>query len=82
MIPLVWFLVAWLALIGIFALATLLALTTYLNYGLSSFGTYVSTAIFLGVIALVLLGAGGYLMSIDWSRSLDVLGSASGSLPL
>ena len=82
MIPLVWLLLAWLVLIGIFALATLLTLTTYLNYGLSSLATYVSTALFLGVVVLVLMGTGSFLLTIDWSQSLNVFGTASGSLPL
>jgi hypothetical protein len=80
MIPLLWLLLAWLILMGMFALVTLLTVVMNLRYGLSSFGTYVSTAVFLSVIALVLLGTGAYLFTVDWSQTLNLFGGRTSEI--
>lgn len=77
MIPLIWFLVVWLILVAIFALMAALTAIMNVRYGLTSVGTYVSTAIFLGVIAIVLLAVGSYALTIDWEQSVNLLGGSS-----
>jgi hypothetical protein len=75
MIPLLWFLIAWLILIGLFALATLITVVMNLRYGLSGFMTMVTTGIFLLVVVGVLLASGSYLLTVDWSQSFDLFGT-------
>ena len=73
MIPLVWLLLIWLFLLAIFAIAAMLTIMMSLRYGLAGFMTFFSTALFLGVTAIVILGASSFFLGIDWSRSLDVV---------
>lgn len=77
MIPLGYFLVAWLILIAIFALLTFVTVIMNVRYGLSSLMTYVSTAIFLGVICVVLFAVGGYFATVDWSQEVNLLPSST-----
>ena len=77
MIPLIWFLIVWLVLVAIFALMATLTAIMNVKYGLTSVGTYVSTAIFLGVIAIVLLAVGSYALTIDWEQSVNLLSGSS-----
>ncbi len=76
-LPLVWFLFAWLILIGLFALATLITLAMNLKYGITGFGTYLSTGIFLIVAVVVLMVASGYLLSVDWTQSYNLYGESA-----
>ena len=39
--------------------------------------TYVSTAIFLGVICVVMFAVGGYLATVDWSQEVNIVPSSS-----
>lgn len=71
MIPLIWFLFAWLMAIAVFLLLTLLTLGIFLRFGLSSFTTYASSAIFLLGIIGVLVFTGSYLLTVDWSQSIN-----------
>lgn len=73
MIPLGYFLVAWLVLVAIFSLMAFVTVIMNVRYGLSSIMTYVSTAVFLGVICVVLLAMGGYLSTVDWAQEVDLL---------
>lgn len=77
MIPLIWFLIVWLVLVAIFTLMAALTAIMNVRYGLTSIGTYVSTAIFLGVIAIVLLAVGSYALTIDWEQSVNLLSGSS-----
>lgn len=76
MIPLSYFLVAWLVLVALFALMTFITVIMNVRYGLSGLMTYVSTGVFLAVICAVLLGVGGYFATIDWSQEVDLLPSS------
>lgn len=70
MIPLAYFLIAWLVLLGIFSILLLLTLMQTLRHGLPTPSTYISTFLFLAVIALVVLGVGGHLTGVDWEQSV------------
>lgn len=79
MIPYWWMLVAWLALVGVFALVSLITLFTHLRYGVETLMTYVSTLIFIGVSAAVLLLSASYLVTVDWRQTFDTgTGSRNG----
>ncbi len=80
MIPLVYFAIAWLVLVAIFALMTFITVLMNVRYGLSGLLTYISTAFFLIVICGVLFGVGSFLVSVDWSKDLDILPSSSNSV--
>lgn len=82
MIPLVWFLAAWFLAIAIFGLMTFLTVVMNVRYGLSSTSTYMTTAGFLIVIAIVLLETLGFLTTVDWTQSVSVFASAPPNLGL
>ncbi len=71
MIPLIWFLFAWLVVMAIFVILALMTLMIFLRFGLSSFATYATSALFLGGIIIMFVCTGGYLLTVDWSASLD-----------
>lgn len=71
MIPLAWFLFAWIGLAGLFGLLSLITLVIHLKYGLSSFTTYLSAFVFLGVTVIVGWIIGNFVISIDWTQNLD-----------
>jgi hypothetical protein len=72
MIPLVYFLFAWLILVLLFAIAALVSVLMALRYGLSGPLTTLSTLVFLGVTCLVLVGTAGYLLNVDWTQSIHL----------
>ncbi|MCI0479237.1 hypothetical protein L0Y59_01710 [Candidatus Uhrbacteria bacterium] len=72
-IPLIYFLIAWLILLAMFALLALVSVVQMLRFGVAGSGTYVSTAVFLGVTAFVVGGVGLYAAGTDWSSTLDIL---------
>lgn len=73
MIPLVYFAIAWLVLVAVFALMTFITVLMNVRYGLSGMMTYLSTALFLTVVCGVLLGAGSYLITVDWSQDVEIM---------
>ncbi|MCC6564009.1 hypothetical protein IT087_03895 [Candidatus Uhrbacteria bacterium] len=77
MIPLGYFLIAWLVLVAIFALMAFVTVIMNVRYGLSGLMTYVSTAIFLIVVCAVLFMVGGYLATVDWSQEADLVPSSN-----
>jgi len=80
MIPLIWFLFAWLILMAVFALGTFLTVSVLLRYGVETTTTYISAAIFLGVIAFVFILTGSYLATVDWSQQINLFGSLKPAL--
>lgn len=72
MIPFSWLLLAWLVMLGVFALVALITLFTHVRYGVANVTTYFSTLLFLGVTTGALFLTGTYLMHVDWSQSLDL----------
>lgn len=75
MIPLIWFLVAWIILLGIFALLTAVTLFMHFRFGLTGSGIFASSAVFLSVVGLVILLTSVYLYQVDWTQSLQILSS-------
>ncbi len=73
MIPLVYFLIAWLVFIAIFGLMSFITVLMNLRYGLSGPVTYLTTALFIVVSCFVLLGVGGFMLTVDWSESIELL---------
>jgi hypothetical protein len=80
MIPLSWFLVAWLILLAIYALLVLFTLIQMLRHGLPSPLTYASTFLFVAVIAAVVLGSGMYFLNVNWNESVSLLPSSINAL--
>ena len=73
MIPLSYFLVAWVILLAIFGVMLMLTLVQMLRHGLSTFGTYASTFIFLVSTVGVLIGVTIYLGGVDWKTEVNVI---------
>lgn len=72
MIPLSVFLIAWIILLAIYAIISLISIIQMVRFGIASSMTYFSTAVFL-IVALI--GIGGtcfYLATVDWSIGLDI----------
>lgn len=75
MIPLSYFLIAWVILLAIFGMMTLLTLLQMLKHGLPSPMTYASTFLFLIVTAGVVVGSAMYFAGVDWSSSVELVPS-------
>ncbi|MBD3251702.1 hypothetical protein GF380_04600 [Candidatus Uhrbacteria bacterium] len=73
MVPLGYFLIAWLILLGIFAFFVLFTLIQMLRHGLPGMFTYLSTFLFVAVIVLVVLGSGLYFLQVDWNDSVSII---------
>lgn len=76
-IPLLWFLFAWLFLIAIFAFMAFLTMAMTVRFGLSCAATYVYTGLFALVSGGVLVGMSGYLLGVDWSQLVNLLGTTA-----
>lgn len=75
MIPIIWFLVVWFVMLGLFALLTAVTLFMHFRFGLTGSGIFASSTVFLGVVALVLILSAIYLFQVDWSQSLEIMSS-------
>ncbi len=75
MIPLTYFLIAWVVLLGIFGLIMLVTLLQMLRHGLPSTATYIATLLFLIVTAGVVIGTSLYLTQTDWDVGINVVPS-------
>lgn len=73
MVPLGYFLIAWLVLLAIYAILVLITLVQMLRHGLPTPFTYISTFIFVAVAVLVVIGSGMYFLSVDWNQIVDVV---------
>jgi hypothetical protein len=73
MIPLGYFLIAWLVLVAIFALLAFVTVIMNVRYGLSGLMTYLSTACFLIVVCVTLFVVGGFLVTVDWSQDVNFI---------
>jgi len=72
MIPLPVFLIAWLLLLGIYVILSLISMMQMIRFGVASTMTYFSTAIFL-IVAVLMIGATGlYLATVDWTLGLNL----------
>jgi hypothetical protein len=77
MIPLYWFLFVWLILMALFCVAALLTVMLAVKYGLSSFTTFISTVLFLGVSVTAIIITGIYLLGADWTQGLNIFGNVT-----
>lgn len=72
MIPLVYFLIAWLVLLAFFLIIAIISILQMLRYGLAHPVTELTTAAFVLIIAVVILGTLGYLSGVDLKSGLDL----------
>lgn len=75
MIPLLWIFLAWIVLVGIFCLASLVTLATTLRYGLSCSWTYLVTGFFIVVSVAAILLTLFYVANIDLQQGFSVFSS-------
>ena len=71
--PLAWLLLVWLVLISIFLIASLLSIWMNVRFGLLGFITYGSTLLFIAVTCLALFFVISYLVTVDWSQTVNPL---------
>jgi hypothetical protein len=79
MIPLYYFLAAWLIFFGIYCIMALISTLQLVRLGLSGVGTFFGTALFLVVLVFAVLGMGSYLVTVDWHQEVNVLGWTNNS---
>ena len=72
MVPFLWIFIAWIILVGLFCVTSLVTLATALRYGLSCTWTYLIAGIFIAVSVGAILLMLGYAATLDLSQSLDV----------
>ena len=75
MIPLSYFLIAWVILLAVFGIMTLLTLVQMLKHGLPSPMTYASTFLFLIVTIGVIVGSAVYFTGVDWTMTISLIPS-------
>lgn len=80
MIPIIWFLVAWLATVGVFFLLAFMTIGIALRFGLSGSKTKVLCTVFLIVPVIIVATVGVYsFVNVDWTQSINLIPSPSGS---
>lgn len=72
MIPLIYFVIAWLIFLGIFFLLSALSIFQMLRHGLAHPLTQISTAAFIILSVVIILGTLGYLTGVDLNSGLDL----------
>lgn len=82
MIPIFWFFLAWLVLVSLFAILSLVTALVNFKYGIANTGFYVSLGLFLTVGFFVVLFVGSYALTVDWSQTISLLPNLSPSLEL
>ncbi len=73
MIPLAWIFIAWIVLVAVFAIASLITLATTLRYGLSCSWTYLISGVFVAVSVGVVLMTLSYAASLDLTQGFDLM---------
>lgn len=71
-LPLSLFFIAWLLLLAVFALLALVSVVQMLRFGIAGPGTYLSTALFLLVVAAAVGGTLLCLSGVDWTLGLTL----------
>lgn len=74
MLPLSYFLFAWILALAIFGIVALISILQLLRYGIVGIGTYFSTILFLLVSIVVVLGTGIFLTGVDWTQNANLFG--------
>lgn len=73
MIPLSYFLFAWLLLLGLYLIMSLISMMQMLRFGIAGFGTYASTLAYLIIFVLTVLGCSLYFLTVDWTQSVNLI---------
>lgn len=79
MIPLIYFLIAWVVFLAIFTIMSLLTMMQMLRFGLAGLGTYASTFIFMAFSVVIVLGSAAYFAGVDWNQTADIFGGLMNS---
>ena len=79
MIPLSYFLFAWLLLLGLYLLMSLISMMQMLRFGIAGFGTYASTLAYLIIFVLTVLGCGVYFLTVDWTQNVSLFAGLGSS---
>ena len=82
MFPLSYLLIAWVVLIAIFLLFSLITIAVHLRYGLSGFMTSMTAAVFWAVTIVVLLMVSLAFTGVDWSQNVGIPAGQSDGLSL
>jgi hypothetical protein len=82
MVSFIYLFYAWLIAVALFSLLAAFTSIIALRFGLSSFGTYMTTAVFLAVSVLVIVLVGGFSMTVDWSQTVNLIPSSAPTLGL
>lgn len=72
MIPLGYFVIAWLIFLAIYALLSFFSIAQLLRLGVASFGTYASAILFLLVVIITILGVSSSVLAADWNVPINV----------
>ncbi len=72
-LPIVYFLIAWAALLAILGLVALLSAIQMLRFGIAGASTTGVTFIFMAVGLTVTLATSAYLTTFDWKATIDPL---------
>ena len=72
MIPLGYFIIAWLIFLVLYALLSFFSIAQMLRLGISSFGTYGSAILFLLIAVITVLGVSGVVLAADWTTPINV----------
>jgi hypothetical protein len=80
MIPLLYFLIAWVVLLAIYALMALLSVVQMLRFGLTGLGTYLSTFCYLALASGTILVCALYFSGVDWTGSVNLFGDVASSV--
>lgn len=79
MIPLSYFLLAWLVFFIIFGITAFMSVVQMLRFGVAGAGTYLSTGVFLTLSFLVILGCSIYFLNVDWQQTINIFGGFTGA---
>ncbi len=80
MIPLQYFLLAWLIFLVIYTVMSLLTIMQMVRFGIAGLGTYATTLLFLVLSLGTILASSAYFLTVDWSSSVDLFSGLQGSM--
>jgi hypothetical protein len=72
MVPLSYFLVAWVAFLAIYGILVFVTLIQMLRHGLPSVGAYITTFFFLLITAGTVIWTVLYFTTVDWNIQIDL----------
>ncbi len=81
MIPLYYFLLAWLVFLAIFLIIAAISILQMLRFGLSHILTELTTAAFVLISAVIIIGTLGFLSGVDLKSNLDTNSLVNNSPP-